>query len=517
VGADFSGDGAIDLVDLTGLSSSFTMIPAAPAPTLGITLDSSPVVGNTGQATVSLDLPATSAETVTLSASDPAIELPASINFAAGQQTQNVSFTIGSGLDATHVFALYATLGTQTAVAYGTKPNPNLTVGVSSVVNLTNITIEPGESFQLYFVASSEGGYSGNYSLLQCSGLPAGASCSFSANSMLILPGGYGEVIVTVNTSTSTPFGSQNVTVNATDGFAPTGATFQLGIGDFSLSISPTIINVGPSGEVTATLSSTSTNGLNEPLSFVCTGLPAGTQCVPDSNFSTAGPSTAFDISYNQLAANDYPFQITGTADIISETINATLRVGAFSATLDKTTVTLSAGQSATFNVTLTSINHYTSSAITLFCQPLTTAVTCTVSGPPAALTDGGTAVVQLTVNDPSTASEACPRPHSFGAGCLLAALLPLSLLVRHKKKKGLLTFVLAVGLAVLASCGGSGNSGSTGGGTGSGGGTGGGGGSTGGGGSSQTVSVSVVAQAVTTSTDMNNQQTLPPIVITLN
>jgi hypothetical protein len=517
VGADFSGDGAIDLVDLTGLSSSFTTIPAAPAPTLGITLDSSPVVGNTGQATVSLDLPATSAEIVTLSASDPAIELPPSINFAAGQQTQNVSFTLGSSFNATHVFALYATLGTQTAVVYGTKPNPNLTVGVSSVVNLTNITIEPGESFQLYFVASSEGGYSGNYSSLQCSGLPAGASCSFSANSMLILPGGYGEVIVTVSTSTSTPYGSRSVTVSATDGFAPTGATFQLGIGDFSLSISPTTIVVGPSGEVTTTLSSTSTNGLNEPLSFVCTGLPAGAQCGADTNFSTEGPSTAFDISYSQLAANDYPFQITGTADIISETINATLRVGAFSATLDKTTATLSAGQSATFNVTLASINHYTSSAITLFCQPLTTAVTCTVSGPPVALTDGGTAVVQLTVNDPSTAPEARLRLHSLGAGYLLAALLPLFLLVGRKGKKGLPTFVLAMGLAVMASCGGSGSSGSNGGGTGSGGGTGGGGGGTGGGGSSQTVSISVVAQAVTTPTDTNNQQTLPPIVITLN
>ena len=129
VGADFNGDGATDLVELTGMTSSFTTIPASPAPALDITLNSSPLLGNTGSATVSLDLPATSSQTVTLSASDPAIELPASVQFSAGQQTQSFSFTLGSRFDATHVFALYATLNSQTAVVYGTKPNPNLTVG----------------------------------------------------------------------------------------------------------------------------------------------------------------------------------------------------------------------------------------------------------------------------------------------------------------------------------------------------------------------------------------------------
>jgi hypothetical protein len=48
VGADFNGDGATDLVDLAGLTSSFSTIPAAAAPALDIALDSSPVLGNTG-------------------------------------------------------------------------------------------------------------------------------------------------------------------------------------------------------------------------------------------------------------------------------------------------------------------------------------------------------------------------------------------------------------------------------------------------------------------------------------
>jgi hypothetical protein len=519
VGANFSGDGATDLVDLTGFSSSFTTIPAASAPSIEITLDSSPILGTSGEATVSLDLPATSSQTVTLSASDPAIQLPPSISFTAGEQTQDVSFTLGSGFDTTHVFALYATLGTQTAVAYGTKPNPNLVVGVTAQLSngITGspnlgVSVEPGQSFELFLNFQSEGGYSGTFSSLQCRGLPSGASCSFGAPSIPVLPGGGAGISITVSTSSSTPFGSSTVTVSGTDGVLTPAASFNLGIGNFSLSINPTTIVVGPSGVVTATISSTSTYGLNEELSFACTGLPTGAQqCGADSLFYTAGPSTAFGFSYNQLAPSDYPFQITGTADLISHTINATLQVGNYAATLDKTTATLSAGQSATFNLTLTSINHYTSSSITVFCQPLAVTLTCAVSGSPTALTDGGTAVVQLTVNEPSIASGARPRLHSFGPAYLFAALLPLSLLALRKGNKELLPIVLAVGLVAMISCGGGQTSGSTGGGTG------GGGGGTGGGGNPQTVSISVVAQAVATATDSNNQQTLPPIVITLN
>jgi hypothetical protein len=512
LGADFNGDGATDLMELTASTSSFTTIPAAPAPALDIALDSSPVIGNTGQAMVSLDLPAVSTETVTLSPSDPAIKLPASLNFTAGQQTQKFSFTLGPGLDATHVFALYATLGSQTAVAYGTKPNPNLTVGVTSSLYdplispnpLVKASVEPGENVEIYMTIQSEGGYSGNYSSLQCSGLPAGASCSFSANSMLIPPGGYGEVIVTVNTSTSTPFGSHTVMVSATDGFAPTGATFKLGIGDFSLSIAPTTIVVGPSGNADATMSSTATNGLNEQLNFACTGLTAGTQCGPDTPFYTSGPSTGFGFSYSQLAANDYPFQITGTADIVSHTIDAVLRVGDFTASLDKTTATLSGGQSATFNLTLTSVNHY-ASTITVYCQPAATTATCTESSSPATLTDDGTATVQLTVTNTAPASKG-ERVHTAwlfpGGGWLLASLVPLGFVVLARSKaRPLLGVIVVAALATVISCGGNAGSG---------------GGGGGGGGGPKTVNVSVVAQAASTTSDSNNQKTLAPIVITL-
>ena len=511
IGADFNGDGATDLVELTGLTSSFSTIPAAPAPALDISLDSNPVVGNNGKARIALDLPAPSSETVTLSSSDPAIQLPASIHFNAGQQTQDVSFTLGSGFDVTHLFALYATLGTQSAVVFGSRPNANAQVGVTAQLSYpqtpqsTDVTVEPGETFEMFFGITSVGGYSGTFSSLKCSGLPAGASCLFSADSIPILPGQTETVSVTITTSTSTPFGRQNVTVSGTDGFVVAAATFKMGVGDFSLSINPTTIVVGPSGNFVATMSSSSTYGLNEPLSFVCNGLPAGALCGPETTLYTPGPSVGFGFNYSQLAPNDYPVQIVGTADIVSHTTNAILRVGDFTASLDKTTATLAGGQSATFNVTLTSVNHYTSS-ITVFCQSPEYTVTCAVSGSPATLTDDGTTTVQLTVTDTASARESHHAVwRSPPGGFLLPSLVLLCFLGGRRKAGPLLALIAAAALATILSCGG---------------------GSGGNGGGPpppppppppQTVKISVGAQAALSQNDSNNQKTIGPIIITLN
>jgi hypothetical protein len=519
VGADFSGNGTTDLMDLVGFSSSFTTIPAAPGPTLDLTINSSPISGTSGTATVTLDLPPTSTQTVALSASDPAIQIQSTATFQSGQQTQQIPFALGAGYDATHVFELYAQLGSQTAVGYGATANPNLNEGTvtSELSSATQpafmaISIEPGDSFVFSDEITSIGKYTDTYSAFACGGLPVGASCSFSPNSIHIPAGGSGKVTVTVVTTSSTPFGSEVVTVLASDGVLPTSAEFDLGIGTFSFALNPTIIPVGPTGSTVATLSSSSTNGLNEPITFACTGLPSQEGCTPSATLYTQGGSMTgsvnLGINHSQLAPTDYPFQITGTADLLSQTLNAILRVGDFTASLDKTTATISAGGSTTFNVTLTSVNHYTSS-ITVSCQPATTIVTCTPSPVPANLSDGASVNVQLTVTSVSAAQTSrvwLIPPWKLANLLGLMILLPIVTIWRRPKTAQPILALIA--LASLLSCGGGNASG--------GGGSGGGGGGSGGGSTPQTVSVSVVAQAANTTSDTNNQKTLSPITVTV-
>jgi hypothetical protein len=245
---------------------------------------------------------------------------------------------------------------------------------------------------------------------------------------------------------------------------------------------------------------------LLEPMTFTCTGLPTGTRCNPyNGQVYTSSTSVAFEVDDNQLAPNDYPFQIVGTADIVSHSVDAILRVGDFSASLDKTAATLSGGQSATFNVSLASLNHYASS-ITVFCEA-PSAVTCTVSPVPAILTDGGNVTVQLTITN--TAAAMGVRRAAWltpGEVFLFACFVPLCLAGLRGNRRVSLALSTTVLLATMLSCGG----GSTG--------TGGGGGGGGGGNPPpKTVTIPVTAQAANVQSDSDNQKTLPSIVITIN
>ena len=216
------------------------------------------------------------------------------------------------------------------------------------------------------------------------------------------------------------------------------------------------------------------------------------------------GGSTGIGVSDTGLAAGDYPFQLVATAGALSHSINAILRVGDFTASLDKNSATLSAGQSATFNVTLSSINHYTST-ITIFCQPANQSVTC--QNPSATLTDNGTVTLQLVISRPAgsaASSHAVAGAQEFPTYMCFYGLAAVLLVVRRRKPSLVLAAIVLSALTV--SCGGGGSASNP--------------------GPSpaptpsptaQTVKVSVLAQSALVPSDSLNQKTLGQIAITLN
>jgi hypothetical protein len=466
VGADFDGDGTTDLVELTGYTSSFHTIPGGAAPALSIALNSNPLIGTSGSATVTLDVPATATETVVLAASDPAVQLPGALHFAVGEQSHDFSFTLGTGFDGTHALQFSATLGSQTAVAYASKPNPNVTVGVNaslgSVTNpIVTATITPAETLQITLGIRSVGGYSGRFSSFACNGLPAGASCAFGDASLSVSPIGAGQTSITLTTSSTTPQGSYPIRIAGTDGHFSILVPMELAIGDFALTLKPSMIVLGPSGSSNTTVTFTSTNGLNEQVQLTCSGLPATAQCTTQGfGVNTNGGMTALTIGGGPIAPKDYPLQITGATAADSHSVAAVLRVGDYTATIDKTSATLTAGQSATFTVSLSSINHYTST-ISISCQSPTNSVTCTVSPPDAALSDGGTTTATLVISANSGAAAwraptgRMPSPANYA--WLLG--LPIAFLVRRKRKALVLVFASVLIAAISVSCGGGGSS----------------------------------------------------------
>ena len=215
--ADLNGDGRSEFVDLTSFNSSFHVVPMTHAPALQLRLVSDPVIGSTGHARVSLNMAQSSATTVPLSASDPAITLPGSVTIAAGTVGQAFTFTIGPGFDPHRVFSLQAQLGTETAVAYGTQADGSIPVGFVLTVGYSPWNVRPSETTGDYTPKlTSIGGYATTIQL-ECLGLPAEAACIFGSDSITLPAGTYTGTSLVISTGSGTPPGSYNITVRATD------------------------------------------------------------------------------------------------------------------------------------------------------------------------------------------------------------------------------------------------------------------------------------------------------------
>lgn len=510
LGGDYRGVGVTDLLDLVGSTSSINTISAIAGSALEITPDSSPLTGNQGSATVTLALPSSSSQTVTLSASDPAVTLPGSLTFGSGQNQQSFTFAIGSGFDSTHLLAITVSLGGASAVGYFAKSSPNLTPSVTALIGsstngTSSVGTSPGGAIPLLLTLQSVGGYSGIFGQFACSALPANAQCVFADSSVQLLPGGFAQVAFDLTTTSATPNGVYNVTIGASNGEVSPSVSLALGVGGFSLSATPSVIQVNGASPPSATVAADYTNGFTQSIQLGCTGLPAGASCSMPGILYPASPSTNVSlVASTNTPAQDYPFTITGTAGNVSANVSATLRVSSFTATLTPSSASVINGQSATFTVQLQSQNHFSNSSIQISCQSSGN-VTCSTSNQNNSLSDNSSLNVTLKVTPQATTANLVPRGF---AGLSLQALLGsvFVLLAPTKWRRNRIwtrshLFIALIALASISACGGgSGGAGSGGG---------------GGGTTPETLSINVSAQATTGSGTL--QVSAGTITLTVN
>ena len=499
VGGDYRGIGVTDLLNVVGATSSIHIISAASSPNFTIAANGSPLTGTQGSVTVTLALPATTSQTVQLTSSDPKVTLPAGISFSAGEQQQSFAFTVGTGFDYSHLLAINATLGGQTATAYiAARPNGNLTPGVTASITgpspygTTEVATSPGASIPLFLTLQSIHGYAGDFSNFLCSDLPAAASCDFAATSVALLPGGSAQVAFTVNAGSATPPGTYALSISAANGEMTPSVPLTFGVGGFTIADNPSLVVInGEAGPIT-TVTATFTNGYFTTVSFSCTGLPAGVTCDSPGSVYPGAASTPITLTGAQtLPAKDYPFSITGTAGNVVSTIPATMRVSSFTAALQSTTVSVSSGHPATFNILLTSLNHFSNGKIEVYYQAPST-VTCTASMQYFSLSDGGTTVIPVTVTYQAAAAGAQERRRIRP---WVAFLFPVLLWPwkrrRHASCVRDVTAMITLAILLIGCSGSSSSSGNSGGGTG--------GGGNGGNTSTQTINVAFTVDAVNT------------------
>jgi subtilase family serine protease len=189
-------------------------------------------------------------------------------------------------------------------------------------------TVAPGASAGYTVSVTSIGGFSSSVALT-VSGLPSGATASFSPQSII----GAGNSTLTISTGAGTPVGSYTLKLTAQSGGLLHTATVVLNVqqgtsADFSLVVSPGSNNLKGGNSASDTVTISGTGGFNGIVSLSIAGLPSGaTGSFSPASISGSGTATLKISTSQSTPRGTYPLTVRGTSGSLVHSAGITLRV----------------------------------------------------------------------------------------------------------------------------------------------------------------------------------------------
>jgi uncharacterized membrane protein len=285
-------------------------------------------------------------------------------------------------------FALVEVLPT---TGSGVTPNPDFSLAVSP----SSQSLQPGGKATFSATITGLNGFSG-VTNLSASGLPSGATASFSPSSVT----GSGTSQLTISATSSIIPGSYPITVSAASGSLTHSVNLTLvasAAADFFLTVAPSSQSVQPGSTVSYTATVTPQNGYTVATSFAVTGLPSGAtaQFTPQS-ISGSGSAQITISTSSTTPTGSYPLSVIASGSTLSHSASAMLVVSAaadFALAATPSSQSIPPGGSTTYTINIAGQNGY-SSVANLSASGLPSGATATFN--PASIT--GTGSSQLTV-----------------------------------------------------------------------------------------------------------------------
>ena len=250
------------------------------------------------------------------------------------------SISNGSGTSALSITTSASTpTGSYTLTITGTSTSPSLThsTTVTLVVNSassgnfslsaspTSRTVTAGNSTSYTATVTPSGGFAGSVNL-SVSGLPSGASATFSVNPIA----GSGNSTMSVTTSTSTPTGSYTLTVTGTS-TSPSlthSTTVTLVVNSFSVSASPSSQTVTRGNSTNYTATVTPINGFNGTVTLRVRGLPLNSSASFSPSSVTGQGTSTMTVSTNaSTSTGTFTVRIRGTSGSVTHSTTVQLVV----------------------------------------------------------------------------------------------------------------------------------------------------------------------------------------------
>ena len=247
------------------------------------------------------------------------------------------------------------------------RPSPNFTISAT-----TPSPISVGQTANSTITVTSVNGFTGLVNLSTNS-----TSCNISPTSVT----GSGNSTLSCNFASE---GVTNVAVTGTNGSLSHSATVTYTVQDFTLTASPTSIEVNAGATSNSTVTVTALQGFNGLVSLAtnstaCTVFPTSLFGSGSSALSCVFPS-----------ASTVQVTVTGTSDSLSHSIGVTFIVQDFTVVASPTNVTVNAGTPANSTIQITGLNGF-AGVVTL----TTNSTWCTLT--PGSITGSGNANLSCT------------------------------------------------------------------------------------------------------------------------
>jgi uncharacterized membrane protein len=184
-------------------------------------------------------------------------------------------------------------------------------------------TVTPGTGTSYTVSTTALNGFTGVISL-SVSGFPSGASATFNPTSI----SGTGSSTLTVTTSSSTPGGTYPLTITGTSGTVShtTTVTLVVAAPDFTISATPSSLNVTRGTNGTYTVNIGAVSGFSGTVSLSVTGLPTRTSATFTPTSVTGSGTSAMKVTVQSNATRGtYTLTVKGTSGTLSHTQTVTL------------------------------------------------------------------------------------------------------------------------------------------------------------------------------------------------
>jgi uncharacterized membrane protein len=232
--------------------------------------------------------------------------------------------------------------------------NPLVNFAVSASPSSQTITVGGATSYNVS--VSPSGGFTGQVTL-SVSGLPSGASGSFSPNPTST------SATLAVTTSTSTPAGTYALTITGVSGNLTHTTTVSLvvnGPPNFTVGASPSVQIVTEGGATSYNVSVSPSGGFTGQVTLDVSGLPNGANGSFSPNPTTTSATLSVTTSTSTLPGT-YTLTITGVSGSLTSTTTVSLVVVAPDFTLGAlpASQTVTQGGATNYNVTITATGGF--------------------------------------------------------------------------------------------------------------------------------------------------------------